>query len=149
MPQTTTAQNACDAVIYLDNDGGVLTDVSGSTNQVTVGHTLIVGEQRTFGNDWPIRLTCGKDSSLSFVALYSTTGDEAWDIVKGWFEVYDGAARTVRVDMPDASAGSDRLQGEFILSEYNYDLMAGEGAPVLVNATLLPSGQITLSEIGT
>lgn len=149
MPQTNTAINFCDAVIEVDNDGGVLTDISGSSNSVTLSPDVLVGEAGTFGDKWAVRLTCGLDLPITIVVLYTTAANEGWDILKEWFFTYFGAARSVRIRTPDATAGSDSIAGEFILDDMSWTGEARQGDPVLITANLLPSGEITLAAIGS
>jgi len=149
MAQTTTAVNACDVVVSIDDDGGTLTDVSGSTNEVAISFEINMGEANTFDGNYPLRLVCGKTASMSLTALYTTTGDEAWDLIKGWLHVYDGDSRTVRVDCPDSTTGSDRYEGEWTLVSYDHTFSSGEGGPIMVSAELVNDGTINLYEIGT
>lgn len=149
MAQSTTTENACNAVIALDDDAGVLADISGSTNRVSLTFTINMGERHTFDGDFPVRHTCGKDCTGSLTILYSTTGDEAWDLIKGWYHVYDGASRTMRVDMPQTGGGNDRYEGEFILSEYSHEFAAEEAGAVLIEASIAADGEILLLEQGT
>lgn len=149
MTQTTTAESACDAVIALDDDAGTLTDISGSTNRVNLSFTINEGSQHTFDGDFPVRTVCGKDSTVSMTVLYSTAADEGWDLIKGWYHVYDGAARTLRIDMPSTGGGNDRYEGEFVLASYSHEFSSSEAGPVLVEAELLPTGEFLLLEIGT
>jgi hypothetical protein len=149
MAQTTTSENACNAVIALDNDAGTLVDISGSTNAVSLNFTIQMGESYTFDGDFPIRKTCAKDCTGTLTVLYTTAGDEGWDLIKGWYHVYDGAARTMRIDMPSTGGGNDRYEGEVILTAYSHDFSAEEPATVMVEAEIAASGEMLLLEIGT
>jgi len=149
MAQTTTAVNACDVEIALDNDGGVLTDISGSTNRISLDFAVNRGEANTFEGDYPISKTCGKTCSGTMTVLWSTTGDEGWDLVKGWYHVYNGASRTLRIDVPSNAGGNDRIQGEFLLEGYSFELASGEAGPILVEANIYGDGTINMLEIGT
>lgn len=149
MAQTTTSVSACDAVIALDNDAETLVDISGSTNSVSLEFTLNMAESFTFDGDFAIRKVCGKSCTGSMSILWSTTADEAWDLVKGWYHVYDGAARTLRIDMPSTAGGNDRYEGEFILSSYSHELSSEEAGAVLVELEIANDGEVLLLEIGT
>lgn len=149
MAQTTTAQNACDVVISLDDDGGSLVDVSGNANQLDWTFTVGVGEWWNFGFPWPKRLTCSLDGSASLIVTYSTAADEGYRIIADWFENSQGAARTFRWDTPDTSAGSHRIQGEWVLQDFAASLVAGEGGPITVTATLLTDGPQVFSTIAS
>src|SRR5512139_3171847 len=100
MAQTTTHVNACDASIWLDTAAGVLTDISGSSNSVTMNFSREVGELRTFQVKWPVRLGCGKDAEFTLRAVYSTAAAEAVDIIRDWFFANDPGSRSFQVYIP-------------------------------------------------
>lgn len=148
MAQTTTAVNACDVVVNLDNTAGTLVDISGSSNEVSMDFNNSLGEFRTFGTEWPVRMQCGADATISFNAIYSTTASEAVDILKDWFFT-DRDSRTIRVDIPDSSVGSDRYTFEVYLETMSVPVAVEEPAPILVSATMKPTGEVTLSTIAS
>ena len=149
MAQSTTAVNDCDVVVSLDNDSGVLTDISGSTNAVQIRLTNEIGTYRRVDNDYPVRRLLSKDATLSLAVLYSTTADEALDILRDWVSeaVAYNNARTVRVDVPDSSVGSDRYQMEVLPDGLDLALAADNAGPVMVSATLQSTGGLTVSTI--
>lgn len=149
MAQTTTSESACNVVIAIDDDGGVLTDASGSTNQVDMEFTVNDGSTTTFDGDFEITKVCGKSATMSLTIVYSTTADEAWDLVKGWYHEYDGASRSVRIDIPNSDAGNDRYLGEWTLLNYSLPLSSSEAGPIVVSANLKNDGEVLLLEIGT
>lgn len=149
MAQTTTAVNACNIVIALDTDAGVLVDVSGTANTINLEFTINAAEGYTFDGDFPIRKTCGKDMTGSFTCVWSTTADESWDLVKGWYHVYDGAARTLRIDVPSTAGGNDRYEGEVVLLSYSHEMTADEAGPIMVECEIASDGEFLLLEIGT
>lgn len=149
MAQTTTAFSACDAVIALDNDGGTLTDISGTANDVSLSFTINEGTLHTFSGDYPIRKLCGKDCTGSMTIVMSGTGDEAWDLIKGWYHVYDCAARTLRIEPRGTGSGYDRIEGEFVLQSYDFTLSAGDAGPITVTANIAGDGVIYMLEQGT
>lgn len=146
MPQTTTAINACDARIQLDNSGGTPTDISGSSNNINMEFSNQIGEFRTFGSSWPARIQCGKDAKITLDILYTTAAGEAWAIVKDWFFT-TGGTKTLIVDLPSASQGGDRFTFETVLETMPVGGPADEAAPVMVSLSLLPTGAATLSVI--
>lgn len=151
MAQTTTAYNACDAVVELDDDAGVLQDISGSMNKVTFSVPANIAEFRTFGSQWPGRLCCGLDGPMTLNGWASEATDEVLDLLKRW-RFASGAPcsrRTIRVSMPDGSAGSDQYTGEYLLENLEYDLTAGEGAPIPITATLALSGELDFTIIAS
>ena len=149
MAQTTTAINACDVVVSLDNVSGTLTDISGSSNEVSMDLGQNIGEIATFDGDWMLKASCGKTVSVSLNVVYTTTADEGLDILRDWFFATSPGSRTVQIDVPDSTAGSDRYSGEFVIESLNIPLTAGEASPVLVSATLSNDGAFAHSTITT
>jgi hypothetical protein len=147
MPATTTAITACDAVINLDNSGGTLTDISGSTNEVQMDLENGVGEFKPFGTDWPVRIVCGKDGSISLKAVYSMNAAEGAALLKEWYFGGNDGPRTLRIDVPDSNTGSDRYQAEVILESLSVPLKADEANPVMVSAEFKTTGAMTLTTI--
>lgn len=151
MSTTTTATNACSAVVSIDNAAGVLTNVSGSGVQASMTLKTELGDYKVFGDQWRYRLACAQDSEISLDVLYTTTADEGFDILRDWW--FDNTkykvARTVRIDMPDSSTGSDRYTAEMLLEQLNWDMPAGEPGPVVVTAALKPNGKMDHTEIGS
>ncbi len=148
MPQTTTQVNGCDVVVNLDNTAGTLTDISGSSNEVSMDFNNNLGEFRTFGSTWPVRMMCGADATISFNAVYSLAASEAKDILMDWFFT-DRDLRTIQVDIPDSSVGSDRYTFQVLLETLNVPVAADEAAPILIAATMRPSGEVTYAAIAS
>lgn len=148
MAQTTTAFNACDAVIELDNLAGTLTDISGSTNSVTLEFTNDLGEYKTFGNRWRGRLECGSDATFTVNIVSSTAAGEAWDILQSWYWGARGA-RSFRVSIPDDAVGSWEYDAEVLIETYSQELPSDDGNPVITSVTLRPTGTITCDEIAS
>ncbi|MFA5714360.1 MAG: hypothetical protein WC998_01295 [Candidatus Paceibacterota bacterium] len=149
MAQTTTDITACDVSVWLDNLAGVAKDISGSSNSVDLSFSKVIGELRTFQTRWARRQECGKDCVWTLMIVYSTTTDEAWHILKNWFFSSAPNLRTCTVYAPDKNIGSDMLSGEFRLQDLKWTLSSGNADPVSVTATLVPSGEVTLSTVAT
>jgi len=149
MAQTTTHVNACDASIWLDNAAGTPTDISGSSNSITMNFTREVGELRTFQVKWPVRLGCGKDATFTLRAVYSTDTDEAMDILKNWYFADDPGSRSLHVYIPDKNVGSDHYCGEVTIASFNFNADPTEPGPIAVEAELLPDGAWTLTTAST
>jgi hypothetical protein len=147
--QTTTAVNACDVAISLDNAAGTLTDISGSSNAVTLSFSNEVGVYRRAGSDAPTRYLTAQDLTISLSVLYSTAAGEALALLRAWAagSIAGGDARTLRVDVPDSTSGSDRYQVEVVPSSLEIPLASNEGGPVLVTAALESSGAYAVSTI--
>jgi hypothetical protein len=148
MPQTTTAINACDAAIWLDNAAGTLIDISGSSNSINMDFDNELGMLRNFGSRWPIRLECGKDATFALTAVYTEAATEAVNILKNWFFNTPGN-RTLKVYLPDKNVGSDVYSGEFRLEKLSIPAESGKADPIMVSATLRPNGAVTLTTNAT
>ncbi len=149
MAQTTTAINACDVKIFLDDDAGTPVDISGSSNAVTIEFDNDLGEFRVFGFKWMNRLECGKDASFALEVIYTTAQDEGADLVKDWFFTEVPGRRTLTVYIPDKNVGSDRFQSEVLIDTWSAPSTAGEGAPIVMSVALLPDGEVTFSQAAT
>lgn len=144
MPATTTAVNACGVKIELDNAAGVLTDISGSSNEATIDFKIDLGEFKVFGDAWRRRLACGKDASISLRVIYTTAADEGLDLVRDWFFSSDyKTARTCRISIPDGTNGSDSYTCEVLLESFNIPTKSDEAAPIMVAVELKPTGEVT------
>lgn len=150
MAETTTALNACDVSVWLDNAAGTLKDISGSSNSMTLNFTKNNGSLQVFGTKWQIRLSCGKDATFTLIAVYSSATDEAADILKNWFfAANEPALRTLKVYIPDKNVGSDVYSGEFVLESLDVPASSGEAGPIQLTAVLKPSGTVLLTTNAT
>src|SRR5512139_574153 len=148
MTQTTTAVNACDVAIWLDNAAGTQKDISGSTNTASMEFTNQLGAVRTFGTRWMTRLECGKDATFALSVTYTTATDEAIDILKNWYFNNPGN-RTLTIYIPDKNVGSDVYECEARLESLDIPVESGSADPILVTATLKPNGEVTLTTNAT
>lgn len=149
MAQTTTAENACDVVLTVDNASGTPVDVSGSTNQANMDLSATSAETFTFQGDWAIKKTCKKAVAVAVQALYSVTETEALNIFMDWFFNSLGTSRTVQIDIPDSSVGSDRYSGEFTLENVSVPLTADDAGVILASIALSNDGTVTRSTIAS
>lgn len=145
MAVTTTAINACDVQIYMEDAGGNMVDVSGSSNNVNMDFSNEVGMFKPFGSKWPIRLECGKDASFSVDFVYTTTVSEGYQLLKEWYK--GGGKRKFIVDMPDSNPGGDRYEGDFILENFPVAADSTSADPIMVSASLVPTGEVIISTI--
>lgn len=143
MTQTTTAVNACDASIWLDNTSGTLTDVSGSSNTINMEFTEQVGVVRNFGSRWNILLTCGLDATFAFTAVYSTAAGEAKAILLDWFFNKPGTNKTIKVYLPNKDVGSDVYTAEVKLITMPIAVQAASAEPIQISCQLRPDGPVT------
>lgn len=149
MAQTTTSVNACDVNIFLDNAAANLTEISGSSNQCSLDISRNVSETYTFDGDWAIKKSCKSAVTVSVQALYSTTQNEAVDILEDWIFDTPTTAKTLRIDVPDSAIGSTRYEGEFIIESYSVPLSAAEAGVIVCSASLSNSGTVTRSIIAS
>lgn len=149
MTQTTTAVNACDVVISIDNSGGTLTDISGSSNQCSLDIGRNVAEVFTFSGDWSIKKSCKSSVTVAVQVLYSTTADEGRDLLEDWIFDSPTTDKTVQIDVPDSSVGSTRYAGEFTIESYSVPLAASEAGVIICSANLSNSGTVTRSTIAS
>jgi hypothetical protein len=147
--QTTTPVNVCDVVIQLDDSGGTLRNISGSTNRVVLDFDQELGDYRAYGSDWPKRLDAGQDATITLTVLYTTASNEGYDVLKQWFHAAQPGARTLQVDVPDSTVGSDRYSGEVRINAKRFTIDAGQGGPVMVTARLRPDGAFSWATIAS
>lgn len=136
MPATTTARNACGVKIEMDDDTGVLREISGSANEVNLNFEHQLGEYKVFGDRAMYRLECGVDATLEMTVLYTTGASEGYDIMRRWREL--GGLRTVRLTLP--TSGGETYQGEFLVESIELPMKSDEAKPIMVKASLKPSG---------
>lgn len=149
MPETTTAVNACDATVLLDDNTGHLVDISGSTNRVEFQVTVENADYKVFGGAWLKRLTCKKDATINFQAVYTTAPREAKALLLEWLNNSPQTPRTLRVLFPDDSIGADDFQAEVFISSMNIPIDGTQAGPVMIAATLLQSGGVTIGTQAT
>ncbi len=149
MAQTTNAVNACDVVISLDNAAGALTDISGSSNQCSIGMTVATAETNTFEGQWSIKKACKTAATISLQALYSTLDTEASNILADWFFNSNGVSRSVQIDVPSSAGGSDRYTGEFVLESLDIPLSADDAGVILLSASLSNDGAFSRAVVAS
>jgi hypothetical protein len=147
MPVTTTGIDATDCVIKLDNAAGVLTDISGSSNKVEIKLENGVAEFRPFGTAWKKRMVVGKDAPISLRVVFTKTAGEGWPLLRDWFTGSNDSPRTIQIDVPDSSIGSERYVAEVVLADANIPLDAGADEYVMVEASLKTDGALTYAAI--
>lgn len=147
MPQSTTAANGINSAVRIDDTAGLLTDISGTGNNWDLSLDNLTGQAFTFAGKWPITLDGKKNATLTLKVVFSPTASEGADLLRDWFN--NEGNRTVQIDHPDGSVGSERLVGEFKLDDLAYSGSAEDGVPMMYEATLLPSGTLTLTTIAS
>lgn len=147
MPQTSTAINGCNAKLELDDGGGTPTDISGSSNSVSLSRTRQLGEAHTFIGTYPIRVECKQDASLSGRVLYTTLTDEGRDLLDLWYDL--GGLRTINFSPAGGNAGDVQYSGEFFLTSLDFTTEGGNADPVTMEFECMPSGALVISSVGS
>ncbi len=148
MAQTSSAINACNAVIKLDNKDGVLADISGSANNVSMDFSNDIGEFKSFGTRWRGRLECGSDAAIKLDIIYSQDDAEAFTVLREWY-FSDRGHKTMVVDIPDSNPGGDRYTFEVFLEKMSVPAKADEAGPIIVSCDLKPTGAVEGTVIGS
>ena len=146
---TTTAVNACDAGVWLDNAAGTLIDIGGSTNKVDLEFKHELGAHRAFGTKWQKRLECGKDASFTVAAIYSTTATEASSCIETWYHAVSPGARTLKVYIPKKNVGAHVYSMEVRIESYKFTADVNDPAAIMMTSVFLPDGEVTYGTAAT
>ena len=149
MSATSTAFNACDASIWLDDDTGTPRDCSGSMNRVGMNFDHKLGEYEVYQDRCTYRLECGKDASFELVVVDTTLATEASEIIQTWYHATNPGVRTLTIYLPDKNVGSRKYQCEARIEHYDLTPDRGEPGPIIVSATLRPHGCVTYTTVAT
>ena len=150
MPGTSTARNACNVAIWVDDASGVPTDVSGSLNQVRMTFTNVLGEFVVFGAEAIKRLCCGFDGTVELDIVYTTAASEGRDLFFAWeFGALRCTPRTVSIYLPDKNVGSDHFSGEFLIETMDVTGDRSDSGPMPITVRLLPNGSIDRTTAAT
>ena len=142
MTQTTTDYNACDVSLWLDNDGGTPTDISGSSNSINAAWTQSTGSVSTFqASGWvKSKGGCMKSGTITITVLGTTAATEGFTMFHDWFFNHSGDLRTVTWYEPDKNVGSHKFSGEAVIQDMTSDRPSDVSDPVTTVATVLTSG---------
>ncbi|MDD5000877.1 MAG: hypothetical protein PHO55_07830 [Thiomonas arsenitoxydans] len=150
MAATTTCANALNCRVYLDTGAGVLTDISGSSASVEMSPSSQIGDFRVFLSRWRLRQVGGSDITFVLNTVYTTAADEGYDIIRDWYWGPNWqVARTVQFDIPKNLANSERITCEVHLAEIPMTLDPDDPGPIMVTATLMPTGDVVHGTIGS
>jgi hypothetical protein len=142
--------NSCDTTVKLDDENGVLQDVTGSSSAVDQEFIQNVGDGlRTFGTDFPVRAACGRDGNVTWRVVYSQADNESLYMLLDWYFNHPKTARTFQVSIPDDTPGSDRYSFEMLLANLRIPDEAGNPDPIIVEAALRPTGAFTWAVVGS
>ena len=136
------------AVVELDNDSNVLQTITTQANRVEITVEKNVGEYFTFGSAWAKNGEGGKRFKVTLKCIATTTTSEAYELLRSWMLSGSGA-RTIRLSVPDGSAGSGRYSGEVILQDMSpmHIQEAGKGEPVEIVANMVGTGALSYATI--
>lgn len=149
MAVSSTAFNACNAKIYLDNSAGTYVDVSGYANKIDLELSQEIGEFDVFGTSYKQRIRgCKKDGKASMEVVMDKDTNGAFRLLKDWYQNGSGARR-IQVSAPDEAVGDDRWWGYFLLKSLSWSFSATEANAVMVKAELVPSGGILYETVTT
>jgi hypothetical protein len=133
-------------VVYLDNAGGTLTDVSGQGATCALSAENAVGSYFVLNSRYQKTLDGGVSWSAD-LEIIAETGTNGYSLIRDWFLSATGGARTFRFDQPDSTTGSQRYEGEVRLASVNglLSAQAGAGEPVRLSVRLVGDGPLTAS----
>jgi len=149
MALTTTAYNACDVSPWLEDVNGTQQEIAGSSNSVDISLDHVLGEYVSFQEQWPRRLECGKDATVTLNVIISETASEGWDVLKDWYFATSPGARLFTWYQPDKNVGSDKFEMDARLESLAWTADRGEAGPIMVTAVLRPDGELTHTDVAT
>ena len=127
------------AVISLDNAVGSLTDISNYLTTITVDMSASIGVFYTFGSPSANKSEGKRDFKATLGVRPAEDSTGASRILNAWATAASTmGTRSLRVDTPDASSGSCRIDAECYLSAWqlmNQDA-SGDGTPATQTASL-------------
>ena len=141
---TSTQISSNQSVVQVDNASGTLTDISGVATKVTIEPEREAKETYVFDNENAI-VTVGKSKvKITVEIVYSSATAEGKALLNAWYygtATVSKASRTIQIDVPDSSSGSDRYTGEVKLSKPpNFELDASKADPLILKAEFMNDG---------
>lgn len=151
MAQTTTQISSNQSVINLDDASGSLVDISGTTTKIQIEPERDSKETYTFGSEAAL-VTVGKSKhKITCEIVYSSATAESKALLNAWYygtAAVSRASRTIRIDIPDSSSGSDRYTGEVKLSKPpSMELDASKAEPLILKVEFMNDGVISYTTI--
>lgn len=146
MPTTTSAINARDVVVYLDNDVGSLVNISGSANEISIKMGNAIGDFNVFTDKYTYRTEGVQDISVDMTVVFTKVSAEAVDMLRLWKS--QGGNRTIQINVPVGSGTlTDRYQGEVFWESLDIPLKADEAKPIMVKCSMKVSGDLPWSRV--
>ena len=129
--------------IYLDNAAGTLTDIGANGTSFTLNLTNTTSQYNVLNTPWS-KATDGPRSWSVDCELIAETGTNGYSLLRDWIMATSPGARTVRIDQPDSSSGSQRYEGECRIKNASglLNANASAGDPVRVSFTLVGDGEL-------
>ena len=140
MPQTNSAASSVDCQAWLDDSGGELRNISGSTTRVRPNKTQTEGRFATGESSWQGMLSGFLDADLELEIVYSEGRDEALQLLKEWWFADVPGLRTIELYIPDFVDGCDVYFGEVRIRALNYPMAYNVADPIMVVASVAVSG---------
>lgn len=140
MPQTTSAASALDCKVKLDNAGGTLQDISGSSTQVNPEFIHEIGRANTGDSPWAIKVDGLRDANITLIVLYSQGGNEAFQLLQSWWFTDPPGRRSIEIYIPDEVAGADVFYGEVKIGNLSWNQDYGSSDPVIATVALETDG---------
>lgn len=134
--------------LYIDNVGGVLTDVSPNETSFTLNVQNATATYGVLNTQWQ-KAVDGLRSWSVDCELIAEPGTNGYSLLRDWIMAAAPGARTIRMDQPDSLTGSQRYEGEARIQNANGLLNANATGsdPVRVTFTLVGDGALTPSVI--
>lgn len=140
-----------DAVVSMDNASDVLTDISNQVAQVSLKVARKIGSFNTFGLG-ATQKTPGKPNYTGSIGLYPSESDdtsEAHRLMVAWNVADSQAARSIRIQHPDANAGAYQYDFEAFCNDFEIVKQDanGDGTPPMHSAAIEVDGSVTTTYI--
>lgn len=152
MAATTTQINSDRCVVNLDNASATYADISGVVTEISIEpkrdakETFVVGDSNSI-------VTVGKTThTFKVKSVYSSATAEAKNLLMLWFysatDSVSRGARSLRLDIPDSSSGSDRWSCEVRLSGAPKITIDGsKPEPLIIEYELMNDGAVSYTVI--
>lgn len=132
-----------DCVVNLDNASNVLTDISDAVSTASMDGTASAAVFYTFGLSGGQSAEGNRTVTATLGVRRAEDSGLATRLIDPWFFAAGKmGARTLQIDLPDSSAGSTRISGEFYITAWQpiSQDAGGDGTPTVVNLALQSDG---------
>lgn len=152
MTVTTTQINSDRCVVNLDNASATYTDISGTVTKISIEPSRDSKETYVVGDDDAI-VTVGKSThKFTLESIFSSATAEEKALLMAWFysatDSVKRGSRSLRVDIPDSSSGSDRWSCEVKLAKPpQIEIDASKPEPLILKYELASDGPVSWTVI--